>query len=193
MQELVGSSKTVLDVGCWDGLVSRTLLDRGCRVIGLDNSVRAVALAESNGLDARFAELDRPWPVEKNSVDAVLAGEIIEHVLDVDTFVMEAYRVLKPHGYFIVSTPNLAAFGRRLLLLFGLNPHIEISFSGGAAGHVRYFTAATLVGFIESKGFRLLKLTSDVVNFNSTGTLRSAILARTFPTLGRSLISCFEK
>ncbi len=193
MREMVSGLKTILDVGCGDGLVSCELVKRGCHVTGLDNSSGAVDLANRNGLQAQIAELDRPWPVESESFDAVLAGEVIEHVLDVDTFVGEAQRVLRNGGLFIVSTPNLAALGRRLMLLLGMNPHIEISYTGGAAGHVRYFTPKVFREYIESKGFRLQKLTSDVVNFNASGSIRTALLARLIPTIGRCLIGCFRK
>jgi len=44
------------------------------------------------------------------SVDVFFAGESIEHVFNVDAFLDEVYRVLRPGGRFIVTTPN-AAFG----------------------------------------------------------------------------------
>lgn len=193
MQEMVGSSKTILDVGCWDGLVSRPFVKMGCHVLGLDNSSKAVDLAKLSGLEASVAELDQPWPIENQKVDAIVAGEVIEHVVDIDTFLSEACRVLKYGGLLIISTPNLAALGRRLMLLLGINPHIEISFARDAAGHVRYFTPRIFIESIESKGFKLQKFTSDVVNFNATGSFRSAGLARLIPSIGRSLIGCFKK
>jgi len=193
MQEMVKGCDAILDVGCWDGLVSREMVKRGCRVWGLDNSPHAVSLANQNGLIAQIAQLDDTWPIEDKSMDAVLAGEVIEHVIDIDTFISEAHRVLRPHGLLVVSTPNLAALGRRLMLLLGMNPHIEISFSGGAAGHVRYFTPRIFREFIESKGFQMKDLRADIVNFNSSGSIHSTLLARLFPRIGRCLIGSFQK
>jgi hypothetical protein len=43
------------------------------------------------------------------SVDVFFAGESIEHVFNVDAFLDEVYRVLKPGGRFIVTTPNADA------------------------------------------------------------------------------------
>jgi 2-polyprenyl-3-methyl-5-hydroxy-6-metoxy-1,4-benzoquinol methylase len=159
----------------------------------LDNSAAAVALARQNGLDAQLTELDQTWPLGNASMDVVLAGEVIEHVMDIDKFVSEAHRVLRPRGLLVVSTPNLAALGRRLLLLLGLNPHIEISLTGAAAGHLRYFTPRNFRSFIEDKGFTLNRLQSDVVNLNASGSLRSVRLARWLPSIGRTLIGSFTK
>lgn len=49
-------------------------------------------------------------PIPTSSVDMVFSGETIEHVseADADRVMQEAYRVLKPEGYFCLDTPNRA-------------------------------------------------------------------------------------
>lgn len=44
-------------------------------------------------------------PFHANSVDAVLAFEVMEHVADTDSFMTELVRVLKPRGQVILSVP----------------------------------------------------------------------------------------
>ena len=44
-------------------------------------------------------------PLESNSFDTVLSTQVIEHVEDHQGLVNEAYRLLKPNGYFILSGP----------------------------------------------------------------------------------------
>ena len=90
----------------------------------------------------------------------------------------EIRHVLKPGGCCVVTMPNLAAFGRRLLLLIGGNPHIEISFTGDAAGHIRYFIRGTLIELLNKHGFTVDVFQSDVVNFNASGAINSTQLAR---------------
>jgi 2-polyprenyl-3-methyl-5-hydroxy-6-metoxy-1,4-benzoquinol methylase len=193
MRKMLHGSKTILDIGCYDGSLSSPVAREGENVFGIDNSKGACLLAKKNGIKPIVAELSNHWPIQDSSVDAIMAGEVIEHVLDVDQFIAEALRVLKPEGLFIVSTPNLAALGRRLMLLLGINPHIEVSLSEDAAGHLRYFTKRTLIDLIQKHGFHVTSFTSDVVNFNASGGIRSALLAKIFPTMGRCLIASFKK
>jgi SAM-dependent methyltransferase len=49
-------------------------------------------------------------------------SDIIEFLWNPDNMVSEAYRVLRRSGYFISTTPNLASWVNRLLLLFGYLP-----------------------------------------------------------------------
>ena len=47
-----------------------------------------------------------PLPFEDESFDCVVSFQVIEHIKRDKEFVREVYRVLKPGGLFIVSTPN---------------------------------------------------------------------------------------
>lgn len=61
--------------------------------------------------------------------DAVLSNQVIEHLYDVDLFVSEIYRILKPGGYAILGTENLAAWYNILPLFFGYQPFISTNIS----------------------------------------------------------------
>lgn len=64
-----------------------------------------------------------------NSVDFAYALELIEHLWNCDVFISEVYRILKPQGIFLVTTPNLGAWYNRLLFSIGILPiHYEVSF-----------------------------------------------------------------
>ena len=179
----------VLDLGCLDGTIGSVLTADGHRVSGVDASKPAIEKAIARGLDARIGNLEEPLPFESESFDAVFAGEIVEHIFKVEVMLDEMRRVLKPGGFAVITTPNLAALGRRLLLLFNRNPLVEIDFSKPeAAGHIRYFIWSTLERLLEEHGFKVVERTSDLVNFNASGSVSSRWLARCFPSIGRSLI-----
>ena len=190
---LVGSNRVVLDVGCLDGTVAELFLKNGNTVYGVDASRPAIEKALQRGIKAELGNLEEPLRFEDGFFDVVFAGEIIEHVYDIDLFLSEIFRVLKPGGSLVVTTPNLATLGRRLLLLMGKNPHIEISFTGDAAGHIRYFIRDTLADILHKHGFAIALFTSDSVNFNGSGTRHSEWLARLIPSLGRTLIMKVQK
>ena len=185
---MIGKAGRILDVGCLDGTIGELFLRMGNEVYGLDASEPAIKKALARGITAKLGNVEAQFPFDDALFDAVFAGEIIEHIFDIDTMLAQIYRVLKPNGVFVVTTPNLAALGRRLMLLVNRNPHIEISYTGEAAGHIRYFIRQTLFDVLNKHGFKVDVFQSDVVNFNATGSLYSYRLARLFPTLGKSLI-----
>jgi SAM-dependent methyltransferase len=185
---MIGTNRDVLDLGCLDGTVGALFVAQGNRVSGIDASRTAIERARERGLDARLGNLDDALPFADAAFDVAFAGEIVEHVFEIDPMLSEVYRVLRPGGTLIVTTPNLAALGRRLLLLVNRNPHIEISFTGNAAGHIRYFIRSTLESLLTGHGFAVRRFTSDVVNLNAAGSRRSRWLARLAPTLGKTLI-----
>jgi hypothetical protein len=82
----------------------------------------------------------------------------------------------------------LASLGRRIFLLLGINPLVELTARKHDAGHSRYFTFASLRRLLKENGFIITKFRSDYVNFDKTGKFRSSIMADLFPTLGSSLI-----
>lgn len=187
---LVGTGKRVLDVGCGTGTLGLILSAAGNKVSGLEASIGAVRTARENGVEAVHCDVEREgWPVPCESVDVVVAAEIIEHIYDTDRFLKKIRACLVPGGVLIVSTPNLVALGRRLLMLLGYAPHMEYAIREHDAGHIRYFVRETLCRLQEDNGFRVEKVTSDLVNFNASGSIRSVELARAIPTLGRTLIT----
>ena len=44
--------------------------------------------------------------IEENSVDYVVSFQVTEHIQDDNSFLKEIYRVLKPGGSVILTTPN---------------------------------------------------------------------------------------
>ena len=102
--------------------------------------------------------------------------------------------LLKPQGFFVLNTPNLASLGRRLSLLFGLNPIIELSLNEKlSSGHIRYFIKKTLFDLLNKHKFEIIDFKADVVNFSLSGRWHSSLLAKLISTLGRSLIVKCQK
>ena len=189
MLELAGQHQKILDLGSKDGTFIKLLEKQKNKVIGLEISRKAVALAKKNNCHMIRHDLTKRFPFPKNSFDIVTAGEIIEHLYDTDFFLSEIARVLKNQGSLVISTPNIASLGRRFLLLFGLNPLIEINAGQSSAGHIRYFTFRNLKQLLEKHNFKTTQRFSDLVNFSQTiFYIRSTFLARHIPSFGASII-----
>jgi len=186
---LVGTQKNVLDIGCYDGTIGSAIARNGNKVSGIDFSKEAVALAMKKGIDAYQADIEEDaMPFQEHSFDVVVFAEIIEHVFDTDAFLEKIKKYLIKDGQIVLTTPNLATFGRRLMLLLGRNPLIEVSCHDGAAGHIRYFVKESLCALLKAHGFEVEVFTSDVINFSNSGNIFLRWPVRIFPTLGKSLI-----
>ncbi|WP_415950577.1 class I SAM-dependent methyltransferase [Streptomyces sp. KLOTTS4A1] len=160
---------TVLDIGCGDGSAARTAAPvlAGHRVIGVDWSQDALRRARSLMSDVVRGELtDGGLPLADNCADAVLFSEVIEHLVDPDAALDELRRVLRPGGHLMLSTPNLAAWYNRALLLAGVQPVFsEVSLRGihgrpgkEVVGHLRLYTARALREFLTASGFEVVRM-----------------------------------
>ena len=159
----LGRRAVVLDLGCGDGSSTRLLQDAAPdhEFIGVDWSISALDRARSRGIAVVRGDLTGRLPFEEGHADVVVLGEVIEHLVDPDHTMDEIRRVLHPGGHLLLSTPNLAAWFNRLLLLAGIQPVFsEVSLRGiygrpgrDVVGHLRLYTRRALVSFLEASGF----------------------------------------
>jgi 2-polyprenyl-3-methyl-5-hydroxy-6-metoxy-1,4-benzoquinol methylase len=185
---LVGSNKTVLDIGCYDGRISAKILLNKNKVYGVDVSPVAIKKAQKAGIIAKVFNFEREGvPNSFPKFDIVLAGELIEHILDTDSFVKKVNKVLKKDGFFVITTPNLAGLGSRLSLMLGKMPWmIENDVLPGRSGHIRYFTLDELIILLDRNGFKIDEVVTDTVGIGPNMSI--PFISQIFPRLGRSLI-----
>lgn len=191
--ELVGQGKQVLDLGCGDGTIASHIQRRGNEVTGLEISDVAIGFAKQKIKDVYKVDLTGNWlestpALRDKKFDIVVASELLEHIFDTDKLLENVKSVLKPSGSLIITTPNVASLGRRILLLLGISPHLETTARVYDAGHVRYFTFATLKKLLEEHGFKIDSIKSTPVNFDPKGVLMSSFLSEIIPTLGSCII-----
>jgi len=134
-QAAIGRGRRVLDLGCRAGALTRHFLD-GNEVVGLDVDRVALEKAAALGIQPVQANVEEPLPFEDSSFDAVVAGELLEHLQFPDALVGEIRRVLRPGGVIVGSVPNAYRLQGRLRFLRGRAPeddptHLQM-FSAGA-------------------------------------------------------------
>jgi SAM-dependent methyltransferase len=144
-QRLAGrcAGRDVLEAGCGEGYGADLIANEARRVIGLDYDESAVAHVRARypRVEMRHGNLAE-LPLPDGDVDVVVNFQVIEHLWDQGQFVAECFRVLRPTGALLMSTPNRITFspGRDT----PINPF-----------HTRELSAAELTELLTAAGFRI--------------------------------------
>jgi 2-polyprenyl-3-methyl-5-hydroxy-6-metoxy-1,4-benzoquinol methylase len=146
-------ARRVLDAGAGAGDLVAALVEDGYEAVGLDVSDRAVALAgkrHPGGTFIRHSVEELPWPVEAGSFDAVVALEVIEHLLLPRRLLEGAHAALRPGGRFVVSTPYHGLAKNLVLAAVRFERHFAVE-----GDHIRFFSDASLRRLATDTGFEV--------------------------------------
>lgn len=141
-----------LDAGCGDGKLAQIMGEKlGVSFYGVDISKKGIELAKKIGVKAKVADLSLKIPFKDNFFDLVISTEVLEHVNDPDIFLREIYRVLKPNGKLLLTTPNLSSWLNRVLFVLGIYPIFLEASTEAKVGYgifSKFFNSKDLVGHI---------------------------------------------
>jgi SAM-dependent methyltransferase len=157
-----GAGKSLLDVGCGDGYLSKILAERGYTVTGLE---------QRGGYSDRFpasvrlieADLEGGLPPLGESYDYVMCADILEHLRRPEDLLVQLRRVLKPGGTLIASLPNSGNFYFRLNILLGRFPKADEGLFDRT--HVRFYMWDGWRALIEDAGFRITSVRPTSIPF----------------------------
>jgi SAM-dependent methyltransferase len=138
--------RAVLEAGCGEGYGADLIAGVANHVIGLDYDEPAVAHVRARypRVDMRHGNL-AALPLSEGAVDVVVNFQVIEHLWDQSQFVSECFRVLRPSGLLMVSTPNRITFSPGSDT--PLNPF-----------HTRELNAAELTELLVAAGFTVASM-----------------------------------
>lgn len=148
----------VVDLAAGEGAFSVKLKELGHEVLAVDASrdnwkVEEIDLQIQN-LDSEFAEKILN---SDNEFDAVVAIEIIEHLENPFRFARECAKLLKPGGFFFVTTPNVEAILSRLIFLYTGRLNSFGEYETVRPAHITPIFKWKLDMLLEEAGFEIIR------------------------------------
>jgi SAM-dependent methyltransferase len=100
-------SKAILDIGCGGGYLIQYLNGKGyVNTHGIDNSAAAIDHCCQRGLkDIKLADANQPINLPDESIDLIIASDVLEHLAEPGRALSEWKRVLKSDGMMIIFVP----------------------------------------------------------------------------------------
>ena len=147
----------VLDLGCGEGRhVIAAYLEAGVHSVGVDLSLQDLSRARDKFTDFQQADdASRQLsltsadalslPFADNTFDKIICSEVLEHIPDYQSVLLEIQRILKPGGLLCVSVPR--HWPEKICWWLSEEYHLV------PGGHVRIFDAQELGSQIEARGF----------------------------------------
>jgi SAM-dependent methyltransferase len=115
---------SLVDLGANDGSLTMRLagVAAATEVHGVEIVREQARRAADHGVVVVESNLNERLPYSDQTFDVVCSNQVIEHLMDTDRFLEEIMRILKPGGYAVISTENLASWHNVGALMLGWQP-----------------------------------------------------------------------
>jgi SAM-dependent methyltransferase len=179
VSKVPAGTRAALDVGCSRGRTAQALRKAGVRrVVGIEPDAGDAAEAArvcDLVLPARLEEVEAEFPGE---FDAVLFGDVLEHLVDPSAALVRVKPWLSPGGAVIASVPNVGHWSVIADLAEGRFDYVPYSILSGT--HLRLFTRRTVRDLFEASGYRVESVDTVVFPASPEGS-RKLELLRSLP------------
>lgn len=123
--DLHGTRRTILDVGCGNGIAAYSMAKLGHQVTALDpdssddvglEATRRLSqlLTQNEGEIECVASTIESFAGNSDAFDAVYTRQAVHHFADLDAGLRACYRVLKPGGFFLATREHVVSNGAQL-------------------------------------------------------------------------------
>ncbi|XP_075410861.1 ubiquinone biosynthesis O-methyltransferase, mitochondrial [Tenrec ecaudatus] len=161
----------ILDIGCGGGLLTEPLGRLGASVTGIDPVEENIQTAQhhksfdpilTKRIQYKACSLEEIMEENIETFDAIVASEVVEHVVDLETFIQCCCRVLKPGGSLFITTINKTQLSYALGIVFaeqiaGLVPK-------GTHTWEKFISPEKLESILESNGLSVHSVAGMVYN-----------------------------
>jgi 2-polyprenyl-3-methyl-5-hydroxy-6-metoxy-1,4-benzoquinol methylase len=150
---MVGFNKRVLEAGCASGHVSEALSKQGCSVVGIEIDAEVVLPAKQwveRVVIGNFDDGELWKELDGEMFDAVLFGDVLEHLKTPLETLLESLKHLLPSGAIVISVPNIAHADVKIALMNGTFPYADSGLLDRT--HIHFFTKESLLELIRAAG-----------------------------------------
>lgn len=159
LDKLLEKGRRVLDIGCGNGALSFFAASRGCKVLGIDISKKAISGCQLSNKKLMFKNLifqvknlDDPKVKINDRFDVVICSEVIEHLQNDRRILQHIYYLLKPGGKLFLSTPSVNSIIHNLRMLI-----FKKDFFDEEVGHLRRYELAQLILLLREANYEILE------------------------------------
>ena len=96
----------ILDIGCGTGDFLLAANKAGWQTIGFEPNNKAKKISKQKGIEIT----EETKILENYSFDVITMWHVLEHVPDLEEYILELKRLLKPKGTIIIAVPNFKSF-----------------------------------------------------------------------------------
>lgn len=188
-----GFANSALDIGAGHGddLATVAALYPSARLHAIECYPPYIQELKGRGVDVAPIDIERDtFPYEAQSLDVIVANQILEHTKEIFWILDQCSRTLRVGGSLLIGVPNLAALHNRILLALGRQPSPLKNHSAHIRGYTKpdmkaLFALAWPGGYV-LQGF-------GGSNFYPFPPLLAKPLARALPSMAASIFFHFVK
>ena len=143
--------KTILDIGCGTGDFLKVCKKNGWTVTGVEPNEKAKKIAEkklnSHHNTNLYSEINN---LPKNAFDIITLWHVLEHVPNIEEYIIALKKLLKPQGVLIIAVPNFKSFDAKYYQQFWA--------AFDAPRHLWHFSKTSIQKLFAKEQMRLVKI-----------------------------------
>lgn len=105
----IKNGDSVLDIGSGRGAFLK-FIDKIISYTGLELSSKAVEFASRENINVVEQTIEEYSINHQSKHDVIVTFQVLEHIINIDSFIISALRALKKNGLFIIAVPNNKSF-----------------------------------------------------------------------------------
>lgn len=154
---IIGTGKSVVDVGAGPGSITRILTRNGNRVTALELDDKALEILRPHCERAIRVDLNDPQSLRaiEERFDVAVAADVLEHVYDPWRVLADMKSLLKPSGSIVLSLPHVGHSALHACMFqedFSYNPWGLLD-----GTHIRFFGIKNIQQLIERAGLKIVE------------------------------------